>query len=468
MSIGANKVSMKKVNSLFKELPNSIQNHSKRTKLFATYILEKIKDQDWFIEQKYNPANIQKAILYHDLGKLGISKECYYYKYCTNPNTKDIYKSHVDEGVKFITKQLNVDLSKSGKATFETYLYQAMTEHHERIDGRGFPKNLNNETMSLAGKLCALVDRFDTLLFSEKEIEYNFEKAILELEKIAGKKVDKELYDVLVSDIDALQNFVGYVFNLEKRRNSREQYGLKLMYKPIINVRENLLSGFKTEMVINDPYYGIVRSNVYSDIAKKSGQITKLEKFAIEKFLRDLSLLNLHGVRIPVYIFELSINNLSKKTFAKTLRKALDKLEIVGENICFAVSEVDLIGNEDVLADIIKNVHDNGFLFGIDQFGEQPILLSKLGDYDVDKVIISDSFGRQIGESNQTISVVSGMVKIINNLDIDVIIGGVSNRTAEANVISMKGRYAYGGLYKELLYSNEIEQYIKDIGGIRK
>ena len=60
------------------------------------------------------------------------------------------------------------------------------------------------------------------------------------------------------------------------------------------------------------------------------------------------------------------------------------------------------------------------------------------------------------------------MVKIINNLDIDVIIGGVSNRTAEANVISMKGRYAYGGLYKELLYSNEIEQYIKDIGGIRK
>jgi EAL domain-containing protein (putative c-di-GMP-specific phosphodiesterase class I) len=240
------------------------------------------------------------------------------------------------------------------------------------------------------------------------------------------------------------------------------------MYKPIINVRENVLSGFKTEMVINDPYYGIVRNDMYADVAKRSGQIVKLEKFAIEKFLRELCLLNLHGVKIPVYIFEISINNLSKKTFAKTFRKALDKFGIVGENICSAVNEIDVIGREDILKDIITSVHDNGFLFGVDQFGEQPLLLSKLGSYDIDKIILSDSFGRQIGESNQTISVVSGMVKIIDNLEIDVIFGGIPNRTAEANIISMKGKYAYGKLYKELIKADEIEQYIKDVGGVRK
>ena len=46
MSIGANKVSMKKVNSLFKELPNSIQNHSKRT-------TEKLKIGVYAIQQYF-------------------------------------------------------------------------------------------------------------------------------------------------------------------------------------------------------------------------------------------------------------------------------------------------------------------------------------------------------------------------------------------------------------------------------
>lgn len=468
MDIGVNKLSMKKVNTLFKELPIPIQDHSKRTKLFATYILERIKDQDWFIEGKYNPIHIQNAILYHDLGKLGISKDCYYYKYCTNQDMKDVYKSHIDEGVNYIKKQLAVDFTKFGKMAFESYFLQAMTEHHERIDGRGFPKHLTSETMSLTGKICALVDRFDTLLFIDKEEEYDFDKAVEALGKIAGKKVDGDLFDILISDMQALRNFVKYVINLEKRRKNRDQYGLQVMYKPIINVRENVLSGFKTEMVINDPYYGIVRNDMYADVAKRSGQIVKLEKFAIEKFLRELCLLNLHGVKIPVYIFEISINNLSKKTFAKTFRKALDKFGIVGENICLAVNEIDVIGREDILKDIITSVHDNGFLFGVDQFGEQPLLLSKLGSYDIDKIILSDSFGRQIGESNQTISVVSGMVKIIDNLEIDVIFGGIPNRTAEANIISMKGKYAYGKLYKELIKADEIEQYIKDVGGVRK
>ena len=468
MDIGVNKLSMKKVNTLFKELPIPIQDHSKRTKLFATYILERIKDQDWFIEGKYNPIHIQNAILYHDLGKLGIPKDCYYYKYCTNQDMKDVYKSHIDEGVNYIKKQLAVDFTKFGKMAFESYFLQAMTEHHERIDGRGFPKHLTSETMSLTGKICALVDRFDTLLFIDKEEEYDFDKAVEALGKIAGKKVDGDLFDILISDMQALRNFVKYVINLEKRRKNRDQYGLQVMYKPIINVRENVLSGFKTEMVINDPYYGIVRNDMYADVAKRSGQIVKLEKFAIEKFLRELCLLNLHGVKIPVYIFEISINNLSKKTFAKTFRKALDKFGIVGENICLAVNEIDVIGREDILKDIITSVHDNGFLFGVDQFGEQPLLLSKLGSYDIDKIILSDSFGRQIGESNQTISVVSGMVKIIDNLEIDVIFGGIPNRTAEANIISMKGKYAYGKLYKELIKADEIEQYIKDVGGVRK
>ena len=467
MDIGVNKLSMKKVNALFKELPIPIQDHGKRTKLFATYILERIKDQDWFIEGKYNPLHIQNAIQYHDLGKLGISKDCYYYKYCTNPDMKDVYKSHVDEGVNYLKKQLNVDFTKFGKMAFETYFYQAITEHHERIDGRGFPKQLTLETMSITGKICALVDRFDTLLFIDKETEYDFDKAVESLGKIAGKKVDGELFDIFISDMQALRNFVKYVLNLEKRRKNRDQYGLQVVYKPIINVRENILNGFKTEMIINDPYYGVVRSEVFNDVAKRNGSIAKLEKFAIEKFLRELCLLNLHGVKIPVYIFEVSINNLSKKTFAKTFRKALDKFGIVNENICFTVNEIDLIGREEIINEVIKNVHDSGFLFGIDQFGEQPLLLSKLGSYDVDKIIMSDSFGRQIGESNQTISVVSGMFKIIDNLEIDVIFGGIPNRTAEANIISIKGKYAYGKLYKEYISANDIEQYIIDVGGVR-
>ena len=75
--------------------------------------------------------------------------------------------------------------------------------HHERMDGKGYPKGLTREQMSLQARMMAVADIFEALSASDRP--YKTGKPLTECLKILGfmKKdnhVDPDIFDVFVRD----------------------------------------------------------------------------------------------------------------------------------------------------------------------------------------------------------------------------------------------------------------------------
>lgn len=129
--------------------------------------------------------------LLHDIGKLFLPK---YILSKNGPLTSSEFESvkkHPELGFEFLTR-MNLD-----RETLKLVL-----EHHERSDGTGYPKSLKDDQISVFGKIGAVVDMFDAITSDRvyKQAK-NPNDAIKEMINLAGKTINKSVFEYFVSNI---------------------------------------------------------------------------------------------------------------------------------------------------------------------------------------------------------------------------------------------------------------------------
>jgi HD-GYP domain-containing protein (c-di-GMP phosphodiesterase class II) len=92
------------------------------------------------------------AAFLHDIGKTNLPERVRFHDESLTAGENKLYQDHVAQGV----------ILGRGMGLSKTVLL-AMSQHHELADGHGFPLGLKVETMSMAGRILALVNRFDNL-----------------------------------------------------------------------------------------------------------------------------------------------------------------------------------------------------------------------------------------------------------------------------------------------------------------
>ncbi|TKB02594.1 HD-GYP domain-containing protein [Alteromonas portus] len=88
----------------------------------------------------------------HDLGKIKIPDEILHKPGRLTDSEMEIMKGHVNYGVEYLK---DTDLGSP--------LIQAISEHHERLDGLGYPAGTKGEDISQAGRMLAIADMYDAL-----------------------------------------------------------------------------------------------------------------------------------------------------------------------------------------------------------------------------------------------------------------------------------------------------------------
>ncbi|MEG0874343.1 MAG: diguanylate cyclase [Clostridiales bacterium] len=126
---------------------------------------------------------VREAGLLHDIGKIGISEQI-----LNKPGklTDDEYmamKSHVEHSIGIIRNLPSLD-----------YVIPAVIGHHERYDGKGYPRGIKGENIPLSARMLCVADSFDAMV--SKRIykpSFDVEYALLEVEKQAGLQFDPDL-----------------------------------------------------------------------------------------------------------------------------------------------------------------------------------------------------------------------------------------------------------------------------------
>jgi len=456
-------ISKVKLNNIVKKMPTPVVEHLKRCKKIAEYLLSNIDDY-WLKKRSYKVDDLVSAVFYHDVGKAKLPKDCLYLEHCNTNAKKEIYFSHTYEGLKLIEETNEILLGVYKDSSLEKMLYNATLYHHEHFDGSGYPEGKSGEDISFVARLVAVVDTFDNLLFVGKSNQIDFEGAVKALQAQAGKRLDPKVIDWLLLDVDDLKAFVATINTKEKDGRKKDRYGMQMRYRPVYNIRENKIDSYVADIVINDAYYGILPSSTFIPIAEKTGQVAQMQKIALEKMFINLEKMSLKGLKIPEIAFNISARVLEKKNFFKDVDKLLNKYRIVRSKLAFVVSETSVMDFDVNFTQLVNEIHSLGVKFILSEFGDQVSLISANDNLQIDGVMFKQMYGRVIALNPRTYSIVSGIVRIAEKINIPVIMDGVSDTSAEESALKMQVKYACGERYGEPMTDAQLVDLLR-MGG---
>ena len=89
----------------------------------------------------------------HDIGKVLVPPEILHKPGKLTPQEYEVMKSHVDLGLEVLKE--NPDLPE--------LVIEIVQQHHERLDGKGYPKQLTKQQISQVGRMIAIVDSYDAM-----------------------------------------------------------------------------------------------------------------------------------------------------------------------------------------------------------------------------------------------------------------------------------------------------------------
>lgn len=123
--------------------------------------------------------------LLHDVGKVFVPNEILNTTERLTAEQFETIKNHVMLGRQHLEKVM----------LLSPEILAVVSEHHERMDGSGYPKGLRNEELSPLGRLAGIVDTFDamTSVRPYRSRTFSVGEALQELEEQTPKKFDKEI-----------------------------------------------------------------------------------------------------------------------------------------------------------------------------------------------------------------------------------------------------------------------------------
>jgi len=126
--------------------------------------------------------------LLHDIGKIGIPERILLKNGRLEPEEFDVIKTHPTIGARIL----------AGVRELEAVI-PGVLHHHERLDGRGYPKGLDDSNMPLEGRIIGLADALDAMTSNRVyRGALSLDKVEAEIRRCAGTQFDIRCVDALM------------------------------------------------------------------------------------------------------------------------------------------------------------------------------------------------------------------------------------------------------------------------------
>lgn len=171
--------------------------HVKNTSAYTRIIMEQMKKEGSYTDQLTDEFmnNVYHSAPLHDIGKIRISDTILNKPGKLTDEEFEIMKLHTVYGKEVI--------EKAKKASSDiSYLDEAenlATYHHEKWNGKGYPKGLSGEEIPLSARIMAVADVFDALVSKRSYKDpFPFEKAMDIIREGSGSHFDPKVADAFL------------------------------------------------------------------------------------------------------------------------------------------------------------------------------------------------------------------------------------------------------------------------------
>ncbi|HHY39117.1 MAG TPA: HD-GYP domain-containing protein [Clostridia bacterium] len=133
--------------------------------------------------------SLSVGALLHDIGKVAVPLPILKKPGKLLPEEFEAIKFHTWKGFELTLKNL----------AFNTRAAHVALQHHERLDGSGYPRSLQDDEIHVFGRICAVADVFDAMT-SDRSYRpaFRHHEAMAALSNLSGKELDANFVDILM------------------------------------------------------------------------------------------------------------------------------------------------------------------------------------------------------------------------------------------------------------------------------
>jgi putative two-component system response regulator len=169
--------------------------HIERTSVYIDILIKEMKEKGVYAEEisGWDIEKIVSSARMHDLGKIAITDTIINKPGKLTDDEYEAMKNHAREGERIIDEII----SRTGEGDFLLNAKLFAGTHHERWDGKGYPRGLKGTDIPLQGRIMAIVDVYDALV-SERSYKRAFsdEEAINIIMQNSGTHFDPKIADL--------------------------------------------------------------------------------------------------------------------------------------------------------------------------------------------------------------------------------------------------------------------------------
>ena len=172
--------------------------HIKNVGLITELILNELKKNEYYQNKLTDDFcnDLVFSVQFHDIGKIYIDSSLLDKPGKLSDDEFTQIKNHTIKGLELFNLLPKNVLSKNARELCR----DVIVEHHERLDGSGYPMGKKGDSISLGAQIVAVADVADALLsWRPYKQPMSWEKAFGILQDESGKKLNKDCCDVLLN-----------------------------------------------------------------------------------------------------------------------------------------------------------------------------------------------------------------------------------------------------------------------------
>lgn len=214
-----------------------------------------------------------------------------------------------------------------------------------------------------------------------------------------------------------------------------ERQELSLVYQPRVRPGSEQVTGYEALMRWHSLELGAVSPAEFIPVAENTGALEQMTDWLLHQVVEDLGNEVLSGKQISI---NLSPRQFQTGNWAETLRRTIEKHNLLPEQLCIEVTENALVENFQATAHQLEEVQALGVEVAIDDFGTGYSSLEYLKRLPIDYLKIDRSFVRDIETDADDRVIVETIIVLAHSLGLQVVAEGVETR-AQADFLQARG-----------------------------
>ncbi|WP_432533961.1 putative bifunctional diguanylate cyclase/phosphodiesterase [Kineococcus arenarius] len=231
-----------------------------------------------------------------------------------------------------------------------------------------------------------------------------------------------------------------------KVRRALRTDGLRVVWQPIVDLRDERLVAAEALVRLQDPVEGLLEPKVFVDTAEDTGLIVDVDTWVLGEVLRQLREWRQDGEGLQVS-FNVSGKTLEHPSFAHRLAHSVESTGASGSSLLCEVTERTLIDLSSSTRASLGELRSVGARVGLDDFGTGYSSLSYLDRFPLSFLKIDMSFVRPLGTSERAAAVVRALIALAHAHGMVVTAEGVETREQATLLREMGCDRAQGWLF---------------------